>query len=64
MYKRQEQVTLIKDAMEWKRGQLLPDVKTAEKVILLEKVEGYLGRGWSFVAKLDDARCVVRQRTV
>ena len=57
----EEQVTLIKDAMEWKRGQLLPDVKTAEKVIPIEKVEGYLGRGWSFVAKLDDSRCVVRQ---
>lgn len=60
----EEQVTLIKDAMEWKRGQLLPEeVKTVEKLIPVEKLEGYLGRGWSFVAKIDDASCVVRRRT-
>jgi integrase len=61
----EEQVTLIKEAMEWKRGQLLPEeVKTTEKVISVEKLEGYLGRGWSFVAKIDDESCVVRRRTI
>ena len=61
----EEQVTLIKEAMEWKRGQLLPEeVKTTEKVISVEKLEGHLGRGWSFVAKIDDESCVVRRRTV
>ncbi|MBN1762231.1 MAG: tyrosine-type recombinase/integrase [Methanomicrobia archaeon] len=58
----EEQVTLIKDAMEWKRGQLVPEVKTAEKVISVEKLESYLSRDWSFVAKIDDYRCVVRRR--
>ncbi len=58
----EEQVTLIKEAMEWKRGQMLPEVRTTEKVIPLEKVESYLSRDWSFVAKLDDTRCVVRRR--
>jgi integrase len=58
----EEQVTLIKEAMEWKRAQLVPEVKTVEKVIPVEKLEGYLSRGWSFVAKIDDDRCVVRRR--
>jgi len=58
----EEQVTLIKEAMEWKRAQLAPEVKTVEKVIPIEKLEGYLGRDWSFVAKVDDNSCVVRRR--
>jgi integrase len=58
----EEQVTLIKEAMEWKRAQLVPEVKTQEKVISVEKLESYLSRDWSFVAKIDDYRCVVRRR--
>jgi hypothetical protein len=42
---------LIKEAMEWKRAQVAPEVKTAEKIISVEKLEGYLSRDWSFLAK-------------
>ena len=58
----EEQVTLIKEAMEWKRALLVPTVKTQEKVIPVEKLESYLSRDWSFVAKIDEYRCVVRRR--
>jgi len=50
--------------MEWKRAQLMPEVKTVEKVIPVEKIESYLSRDLSFVSKIDDNSCVVRRRTV
>jgi hypothetical protein len=40
----EEQVMLIKEAREWKRAQVAPEVKTAEKIISVEKLEGYLSR--------------------
>jgi len=49
--------------MGWKRAQLMPEVKTVEKVIPVEKLESYLSRDLSFVAKIDEDRCVVRRRT-
>jgi hypothetical protein len=58
----EEQAQLIKEAMEWKRGHLQPEVSTTEKVISIEKLKGYLSRDWSYVAKLDDNRCVVRKK--
>ena len=35
---------------------------TSEKVVEMGTVEDYLRRGWSFVARLDDRRCVMRKR--
>jgi hypothetical protein len=48
--------------MEWKRSQLPGEGPSVEKVVGMEKVEDYLQRGWSFVARLDDRRCVMRKR--
>ena len=35
---------------------------TSEKVVEMGRVEDHLRRGWSFVARLDDRRCVMRKR--
>lgn len=62
MLPQEEQATLIKEAMEWKRAQMPVEGPTSEKVVPMEKVEDYLRRGWSFVARLDERRCVMRKR--
>jgi predicted nucleotidyltransferase len=48
--------------MEWKRTQMPVEGPTSEKVVPMEKVEDHLRRGWSFVTRLDDRRCVIRKR--
>ena len=62
MLPQEEQATLIKAAMTWKRAQILVEEPVSEKVITMDKVKDYLRRGWSFIARLEDHKCVMRKR--
>ncbi len=42
MLPQEEQATLIKEAMKWKRAQMPVEGPTTEKVVRMERVEDYL----------------------
>jgi len=62
MLPQEVQVTLIKEAMEWKQMQMPVEGPTSEKIIPMDEIEDYLRRGWSFIARLDDRKCAMRKR--
>jgi len=57
-----DQVKLIQEAMEWKREHTTPPEEAEDKVISVDHVERFLSKGWRFVEKLDESRCVVRRK--
>jgi integrase len=62
LFPQDDQVKLIQEAMEWKREHVAPIEEAKDKVISTDFLEKYLSKGWKFVEKLDNRRCVIRKR--